>query len=160
MREKHQSAASCTPPAGDVPTTKVHALDWNQIWDLSVCRQTLYPLSQTGFGIILDLHIKLLYDTHLFKDQKYCLADDAQWLECLLKHWRVKDSISSWGHVPGLLVQSLVLIWVCAGSNQSICLSHIDVSLSLCLCLTPPSNIPLSLKVIGENILEWGLTKK
>ncbi|KAK1327815.1 hypothetical protein QTO34_012723, partial [Cnephaeus nilssonii] len=27
MREKHQSAASCTPPTGDVPTTKVHALD-------------------------------------------------------------------------------------------------------------------------------------
>ncbi|KAK1331972.1 hypothetical protein QTO34_007649, partial [Cnephaeus nilssonii] len=26
MREKHRSAASCTPPTGDVPTTKVHAL--------------------------------------------------------------------------------------------------------------------------------------
>ncbi|CAK6436081.1 unnamed protein product [Pipistrellus nathusii] len=29
MREKHQSAASCTLPTGDVPATKVHALDWN-----------------------------------------------------------------------------------------------------------------------------------
>ena len=30
MRENHQSAASCTPPTGDVPTTKVHALDQNK----------------------------------------------------------------------------------------------------------------------------------
>ena len=30
MREKHQSAASCTPPTGDVPATKVHALDQNR----------------------------------------------------------------------------------------------------------------------------------
>nr|KAF6358533.1 hypothetical protein mPipKuh1_010355 [Pipistrellus kuhlii] len=29
MRENHPSAASCTPPTGDVPTTKVHALDRN-----------------------------------------------------------------------------------------------------------------------------------
>ena len=29
MREKHQPAASCTLPTGDVPATKVHALDWN-----------------------------------------------------------------------------------------------------------------------------------
>ena len=34
MREKHPSAASCTPPTGDVPTTKVHALDRNRTWDL------------------------------------------------------------------------------------------------------------------------------
>ena len=51
MREKHQSAASCTPPPGDVPTTKVHALDWNRTWDLSACRPTLYPLSQSSFGL-------------------------------------------------------------------------------------------------------------
>nr|KAF6331865.1 hypothetical protein mPipKuh1_008173 [Pipistrellus kuhlii] len=50
MRERHRSAASCTPPTGDVPTTKVHALDRNQTWDLSVHRPTFYPLSQTGFG--------------------------------------------------------------------------------------------------------------
>nr|KAF6283743.1 hypothetical protein mPipKuh1_010035 [Pipistrellus kuhlii] len=36
MKEKHRSAASCTPPTGNVPTSKVHALDWNQTWDL--CR--------------------------------------------------------------------------------------------------------------------------
>ncbi|KAK1334102.1 hypothetical protein QTO34_005102 [Cnephaeus nilssonii] len=47
MREKHRSAASCTPPTGDVPTTKIHALDWNRTWDPSVRRPTLYPLSQT-----------------------------------------------------------------------------------------------------------------
>nr|KAF6309712.1 hypothetical protein mPipKuh1_009162 [Pipistrellus kuhlii] len=50
MRENHRSAASCTPPTGDVPTTKVHALDRNRTWDLSVRRPTLYPLSQTGPG--------------------------------------------------------------------------------------------------------------
>ncbi|ELK27554.1 PWWP domain-containing protein 2A [Myotis davidii] len=33
MREKHRSAASCTPPTGDVPATKVHALDRNRTWD-------------------------------------------------------------------------------------------------------------------------------
>nr|KAF6267009.1 hypothetical protein mMyoMyo1_011845 [Myotis myotis] len=50
MREEHQSAASCTPPTGDVPATKVHALDWNRTWDPSVRRPTLYPLSQTSQG--------------------------------------------------------------------------------------------------------------
>nr|KAF6343082.1 hypothetical protein mPipKuh1_010790 [Pipistrellus kuhlii] len=50
MREKHQSAASCALPTGDVPATKIHALDWNQTWDPSVSRPTLYPLSQTGQG--------------------------------------------------------------------------------------------------------------
>nr|KAF6366443.1 hypothetical protein mPipKuh1_009860 [Pipistrellus kuhlii] len=48
MREKHLSAASCTPPIGDVFATKVHALDRNQTWDFSVHRPMLYPLSQTG----------------------------------------------------------------------------------------------------------------
>ena len=48
MREKQ--SASCTLPTGDVPATKVHALDRNQTWDPSVRRLTLYPLSQTGFG--------------------------------------------------------------------------------------------------------------
>nr|KAF6278874.1 hypothetical protein mMyoMyo1_010208 [Myotis myotis] len=33
MRKKHRSAASCTLPTGDVPTTKVHALDRNRTWD-------------------------------------------------------------------------------------------------------------------------------
>ena len=51
MREKHRPVASCTPPTRDVPTTNVHALDWNRTWDLSVCRPSLYPLSQiTGQG--------------------------------------------------------------------------------------------------------------
>ena len=50
MRESHRSAASCTPPTGDVPATKVHALDRNRTRDLSVPKPTLYPLSQTGFG--------------------------------------------------------------------------------------------------------------
>nr|KAF6387641.1 hypothetical protein mMyoMyo1_008109 [Myotis myotis] len=50
MREKHQSAASCTPPTGDVPATKAHALDRNRTWDLSVRRPTFYPLSQTSQG--------------------------------------------------------------------------------------------------------------
>nr|KAF6355209.1 hypothetical protein mMyoMyo1_011398 [Myotis myotis] len=57
MREKHRSAASCTSPTGDMPTTQVHALDRNRTWDPSVRRLTLYPLSQTGFGkkILIDL---------------------------------------------------------------------------------------------------------
>nr|KAF6366528.1 hypothetical protein mPipKuh1_009930 [Pipistrellus kuhlii] len=50
MRENHRSAAFCTPPTGDVPVAKVHALDRNQTRDLSVCRPTLFPLNQTGFG--------------------------------------------------------------------------------------------------------------
>ena len=29
MRENHPSAASCTPPTGDEPATKVHAFDGN-----------------------------------------------------------------------------------------------------------------------------------
>ncbi|KAK1347077.1 hypothetical protein QTO34_000941 [Cnephaeus nilssonii] len=41
MREKHPSAASCTPPTGDVPATKVHALDRNRTRDPSVHRPTL-----------------------------------------------------------------------------------------------------------------------
>nr|KAF6349007.1 hypothetical protein mMyoMyo1_011597 [Myotis myotis] len=48
MREKHQLAASCTPPTGDVSATKVHALDWNRTGDPLVHRPMLYPLSQTG----------------------------------------------------------------------------------------------------------------
>ena len=44
-RERHRSAASCTPPTGDVPATKVHALDQNQTWDLSVHKPMLYSLS-------------------------------------------------------------------------------------------------------------------
>ncbi|ELK27301.1 GTP cyclohydrolase 1 [Myotis davidii] len=47
MREKHRSAASCTLPTGDVPATKVHALDRNRTWDPSARRPTLYLLSQT-----------------------------------------------------------------------------------------------------------------
>nr|KAF6353455.1 hypothetical protein mPipKuh1_010421 [Pipistrellus kuhlii] len=50
MRESHRSAASCTPPTGDMPTTKVHALDRNRTRDPSVPKPMLYPLSQTGFG--------------------------------------------------------------------------------------------------------------
>ena len=48
MREKHHLATSCMPPTGDVPTTKVHALNWNQTWHPSVCKLILYSLSQTG----------------------------------------------------------------------------------------------------------------
>ena len=53
MREKHRSAASCTSPMGDVPATKVHALDQNRTWNPSVLRQTLCPLSQTGFSYFI-----------------------------------------------------------------------------------------------------------
>ena len=31
MREKHRSAASCTPPTGDVPTTNEYAFDWKEL---------------------------------------------------------------------------------------------------------------------------------
>nr|KAF6330329.1 hypothetical protein mMyoMyo1_012319 [Myotis myotis] len=50
MREKHRSAASCTPPTGDVPATKVHCLDQNRTRDPSVCRPMFCPLSQTDQG--------------------------------------------------------------------------------------------------------------
>nr|KAF6341594.1 hypothetical protein mMyoMyo1_011995 [Myotis myotis] len=60
MREKHQSAASCAPPTGDVPATKVHALDQNRTWDFAVCRPTLYPLSQTGQGVFLSFFFFLI----------------------------------------------------------------------------------------------------
>nr|KAF6318666.1 hypothetical protein mPipKuh1_008650 [Pipistrellus kuhlii] len=50
MRESHQSAASCTPPTGDMPATKAHAPDRNRTRDPSVPKPTLYPLSQTGLG--------------------------------------------------------------------------------------------------------------
>nr|KAF6311940.1 hypothetical protein mPipKuh1_009124 [Pipistrellus kuhlii] len=53
--KKHRSAASCTAPTGDVPTTKAHALDQNQTWDPSVRRLTLYLLSQADLGRILFL---------------------------------------------------------------------------------------------------------
>nr|KAF6349168.1 hypothetical protein mMyoMyo1_011724 [Myotis myotis] len=52
MREKHRSAASCTPPTGDVPATKVHALDQNRTQDPSVRRPMLYPLSHTSQGCL------------------------------------------------------------------------------------------------------------
>ena len=42
MREKHRSAASCTPPTGDVPAINVHALDQNRTWHPSVRRPSLY----------------------------------------------------------------------------------------------------------------------
>nr|KAF6285885.1 hypothetical protein mMyoMyo1_009456 [Myotis myotis] len=56
MREKHRSAASCTLPTGNVPTTQVHALDRNRTRDPSVRRLTLYPLRHTsqGFPSILN----------------------------------------------------------------------------------------------------------
>ena len=60
IRENHRSAASCTPPTGDVPAAKVHALDQNQTWDLSVRRPMLYPLSQTRSGPILFKKIYIL----------------------------------------------------------------------------------------------------
>nr|KAF6378836.1 hypothetical protein mMyoMyo1_009732 [Myotis myotis] len=47
MREKYRSAASCTSPTGDMPSTKVQALDRNRTWDLLVLSPMLYPLSQT-----------------------------------------------------------------------------------------------------------------
>nr|KAF6374426.1 hypothetical protein mPipKuh1_009645 [Pipistrellus kuhlii] len=52
MRESHQSAAPCTPPTGDMPATKVHALARNRTRDPSVPKPTLYQLSQTGPGYV------------------------------------------------------------------------------------------------------------
>ena len=62
MRENHRSAASCTPPTGDVPATKVHAPDRNRTRDLSVRRPMLYPLSQTGLGCtFISFFLKKIY---------------------------------------------------------------------------------------------------
>nr|KAF6353600.1 hypothetical protein mPipKuh1_010513 [Pipistrellus kuhlii] len=55
MRESHRLAASCTPPTGDMPATKVHALDRNRTRDSPVPKPTLYPLSQTGLGSMFFL---------------------------------------------------------------------------------------------------------
>nr|KAF6276410.1 hypothetical protein mPipKuh1_010536 [Pipistrellus kuhlii] len=49
MRENHRSAASCTPRTGDVPATKVHTLDRNRTWDLSVYRTTLLSTEPNQF---------------------------------------------------------------------------------------------------------------
>nr|KAF6326372.1 hypothetical protein mPipKuh1_008373 [Pipistrellus kuhlii] len=59
MSEKHRPAASCTPPTGNVPATKVHAPDRNRTWDPSVRRPTLYPLSHTGFGATFSVPSRL-----------------------------------------------------------------------------------------------------
>nr|KAF6285914.1 hypothetical protein mMyoMyo1_009473 [Myotis myotis] len=55
MREKHRSAASCTPPTGDVHASKAHAPDRNRTWDPRIHRPTLYPLSQTSQGSLCFL---------------------------------------------------------------------------------------------------------
>nr|KAF6300616.1 hypothetical protein mMyoMyo1_009089 [Myotis myotis] len=59
MGEKHRSAASCTSPTGDMPAAQVHALDRNRTRDPSVCRPTLYPLSQTSFGYLNVVLIRI-----------------------------------------------------------------------------------------------------
>lgn len=48
------------------------------------------------------------------------LASVAQWSECQLAHQRVLGSIHSRGHVPDSVR--------CSKGNQSLCLSHINVS--------------------------------
>ena len=56
---------------------------------------------------------------------------------------------SSWsGHIPGLWVRSPLRVYM--GGNQSMFLSHIDVSLSSSLSLT--LSLPLSLKAM-KNVL-------
>nr|KAF6308717.1 amyloid beta precursor protein binding protein 2 [Pipistrellus kuhlii] len=62
MRENHRSAASCTPRTGDVPATKVHALDRNRTRDLSVYRPTFDPLSQTSSRHLLHHCFQALMD--------------------------------------------------------------------------------------------------
>ena len=61
MRESHRSSASCTPSTGDMPATKVHALDRNRTQDPSVPKPTLYPLSQTGLGIMPQSFVSIGY---------------------------------------------------------------------------------------------------
>ncbi|ELK28483.1 Melatonin receptor type 1A [Myotis davidii] len=57
MRETRPSAASCTPPTGDVPATKLHVPDRNQTWGPLVHRLMLYPLSQTGNIFVVSLAV-------------------------------------------------------------------------------------------------------
>ena len=67
MRKNHRSAAFYTPPTGDVPATKVHALDRNWTRDPSVCRPMLYPLSKS------DRAKKVFYNTKRFILQFPCV---------------------------------------------------------------------------------------
>ena len=62
MRESHRSAASCSPPTGDMPATKAHALDQNRTRDPSVPKLTLYPLSQTGPGCYIHFLFLFIYE--------------------------------------------------------------------------------------------------
>nr|KAF6326396.1 hypothetical protein mPipKuh1_008394 [Pipistrellus kuhlii] len=138
MRESHRSAASCTPPTGDMPATKVYALDRNRTPDLSISKPTLYPLSQTGFGM---RHILDIISSDLPKVLVASLK--VRWSP---SRFDSVERASFWGpagpgfysgqgHVPWLQAprQPGALVKACAGGNQSMCFSHIDVSLCLSL---------------------------
>ncbi|KAK1335335.1 hypothetical protein QTO34_003121 [Cnephaeus nilssonii] len=101
MREKHRSAASCTPPTGDVPATNIRALDRNRTWDPPVRRPTLYPLSQTCLGQLFGILTELFSVLRVFSEvsPKRVLAG-ATWVLAVCSlgsrgHWGARDSRAS-----------------------------------------------------------------
>ena len=108
-----------------MPATNVHALDRNRTWDLPVRRPTLYPLSQTGFGLFLFLIEQTVYDiivcNTVFKYPHRAETGLAQWIERRSADWKVPGSIPVKGmyigcrRIPG---------GGCAGGNWSMFLSH------------------------------------
>ena len=90
------------------------------------------------------------------------LAQWLSWLKHCPIHQNVVVSISWSGHIPRLQVHSLV--GACVGGNQSMLLSHINVSLSLSLfplSSFPPSLLfPSSLPTINKHVLGWNLKKE
>nr|KAF6358531.1 hypothetical protein mPipKuh1_010353 [Pipistrellus kuhlii] len=84
MRENHRSAASCTPPTGEMPATKAHAPDRNRTRNLSVQRPTLYPLRQTSFGESQLFKLKLLtpfLQNRIAQAVVFCGGDTLKWPE-------------------------------------------------------------------------------
>lgn len=80
------------------------------------------------------------------------MASVAQWVEHQPKHQSILGLIPGQGYIPELQVRSLAQV----GGNQSMCLFHIDVFLSLPLA---PS-LPLSLKIDGKKYPQVRINEK
>ena len=109
IRENHQSAASGTPPTGDVSTTKVHALDRNRTRDLSVPRLTLYPLSQTGFSKNWDF-LKTPRDAGQIVKNRDCPAKSGTVWSPYLRSGVANTRLSSRMRLPAKMNAALCLL--------------------------------------------------
>ena len=118
MREKHWSAASCTLPTGDVPETKVHALDRNRTWiPQSSGRRSIHRAKPIRAKLVFYIKKSIYQSKICFR----ALTGLAQWIEHRPVDWRVPGSIPvkgmylGWGHIPSRR---------CAGGSWSMFLSH------------------------------------